>query len=80
MNGICHYHDIFCKCPSPLECTIRLITEQEPDLHFNNVEKDLLSKCITTAAKDDAAGDQDDFGEGDLENLFKEDFGEENTG
>lgn len=79
MNGICHYHDIMCKCPNPLECTIRLIIEQEPDLKFNNIEKDLLKKCITTEEKDTEDGDQDDFGEGDLENLFKEDFGEEDT-
>lgn len=80
MNGICHYHDIFCKCPNPLECTIRLIIDQEPELRFNNIEKDKLRKCITTEEKDTENGDPDDIGEGDLDALFKEDFGDEDTG
>lgn len=79
MNIIVHAHDTFCDCCKPLECTIGLIINQEPELTFNTAEKDALKKCLTgedTAGKD---GDQDVLGEGDLEDLFKEDFGDENT-
>lgn len=76
---IVHTHDMFCDCCKPLECTIGLIITQEPELHFNTAEKDSLKKCLsgdatTTAATD---GDHDVLGEGDLEDLFKEDFGED---
>lgn len=80
INLICHDHDIFCDCPSPLEHTIILIAEQEPQLRFKPPEKDLLKKCLTTTDTTKEDGDQDGFGEGDLEDLFKEDFGEEDTG
>lgn len=80
MNLLCHIHDMQCDCPAPLEHTICLIAEQEPQLKFKTPEIDLLKKCLTTPATDGKDGDQDGFGEGDLEDLFKEDFGDENTG
>ena len=81
MNQLCHTHDMLCDCPNPLEHTILLICEQERDLKFNPNEKDLIKQCLTTADTATVATDQDNdgFGEGDLEDLFKEDFGEENT-
>lgn len=81
MNMLVHCHDIMCECPSPLEHTAALIFEQEPELRFNTPEKDLIKKCLTTGTDiADAAGDPDGFGEGDLEDLFKENFGEDDTG
>lgn len=79
INLLCHDHDIFCGCSSPLEHTAALIFEQEPDLRFRPPEKDLIQKCLTTQDTTEGDGDQDAFGEGDLEDLFKEDFGEEDT-
>lgn len=76
-----HCHDIMCNCPSPLEHTAALIFEQEPELNFKPPEKDLIRKCLTTTtATDGAAEDPDAFEEEDLENLFKENFGEDDTG
>nr|BAA93611.1 unnamed protein product [Torque teno mini virus 9] len=82
MNLIVHGHDIFCDCCKPLECTIGTIINQEPNLKFNTEEKNLLKKCLSTKDGDAGAGaaDPDGFGEGDLDALFTEDFGEENTG
>lgn len=80
MNLLCHSHDIFCDCPNPLECTIILIANQEPELKFTTPEKDLLKKCLTTTeATADNAGDPDVIGEGDLDALFSENFGEDDT-
>ncbi|AXQ66332.1 MAG: hypothetical protein [Anelloviridae sp.] len=79
INLICHDHDIFCECTSPLEHTAAIIFEQEPELRFRTPEKDLIKKCLTTQDTTEGDGDQDGFGEGDLEDLFKEDFGEEDT-
>ena len=80
MNLICHIHDMQCDCPSPLEHTAILLFEQEPDLKFKTPEIDLIKKCLTTTATSGENGDQDAIGEGDLEELFKENFGEEDTG
>lgn len=81
MNFLCHAHDMNCDCCNPLECTVRLIFEQEKDLKFTTPEKDLIKKCVTgeeTHTGGDAA-DQDIIGEGDLDALFGEDFGENDT-
>ncbi|AXQ66510.1 MAG: hypothetical protein [Anelloviridae sp.] len=81
INMLVHCHDIMCDCPTPLEHTTALIFEQEPELRFKPPEKDLIKKCLTTTTDtEDAAGDPDGFGEGDLEDLFKENFGEDDTG
>lgn len=82
MNSLVHTHDIFCDCPHPLEHTAYMIFEQEPELKFTTPEQDTIKKCLTsTTGMDIVADDHDNdgFGEGDLEDLFKEDFGEENT-
>ncbi len=81
MNNLVHTHDIMCDCPHPLEHTAILIFEQEPELKFTTPEQDIIKKCLTTNTGDIVADDHDNdaFGEGDLEDLFKEDFGEENT-
>ncbi|AXQ65793.1 MAG: hypothetical protein [Anelloviridae sp.] len=81
MNQLCHTHDMLCDCPSALEHTISLIFEQEPALKFKPQERDLIKKCLTGITTDTANTDQDNdgFGEGDLEELFKEDFGEGNA-
>lgn len=82
MNSLVHTHDIFCDCPHPLEHTAFMIFEQEPELKFTPPEQDTIKKCLTTTTGMDIVADDHDndgFGEGDLEDLFKEDFGEENT-
>ncbi len=77
-----HMHDFFCDCPTPLQHAVILIFQQEPDLDFKPNERDLIKKCLgepTTAAT--ATGPEEDYGieEGTLEDLFKEDFGDEDT-
>lgn len=77
---ITHTHDIFCDCYDPITHTAALIFEQEPDLKFSPPEKDIIKKCLTgddtTAATKEE--NPDGIGEGDLDALFTEDFGEEN--
>lgn len=80
INFLVHAHDIHCDCPAPLEHTICEIIQQEPELKFNNQEKDLLKKCLGTTTEEDHGGDIDDFGDGELERLFTEDAGEDTTG
>lgn len=80
MNMLAHIHDTNCDCYNPLEHTIVLILEQEKELKFKAPEKDLLRKCIGDAATAGEGADPDGFTEGDLEDLFKEDGGEENAG
>lgn len=82
MNLLCHGHDIFCDCASPLEHTTILIFQQEPELHFNPIEKDIIKKCLS--GEEDATAhtgeikEEDIIQPGDLEELFKEELGEEN--
>lgn len=82
MNMLAHIHDERCNCSSPMEHTMLLIAEEEKELKFRPPEIDLLKQCLTGERTTAAGGDlQDDvIGEGDLDALFKEDFGEENTG
>ncbi len=79
INGICHYHDIFCECCNPLECTIVQLFKKEPLLKFSTPEKDLIQKCLSTADTDTTLpiGNADMPEEGDLDALFGEPFGEE---
>ncbi len=78
MNFIVHAHDIMCDCPNPLEHTIILIHQQEPELKFTPIEKDIIKKCITTDHGEEA-GEEDVLGDANLEDLFKEDFGDADT-
>lgn len=79
MNQLCHTHDMLCDCPTPLEHTAILIFEQEKNLKFKPNEQDLIKQCLTTQDTATAGTDQDNdvIGEGVLEELFKENFGEE---
>lgn len=76
INSICSVHDIHCMCNNPLQHTILGIIEQEPSLKFNKEDSTKIQKCLTTG---DATGQDvvDGFGDGELESLFAEDFGDE---
>lgn len=80
INCIVHVHDIHCDCTSPLEHTICEILQQEPEIKFNNQERDLLKKCLGTTTEEDHGDGIDAFGDGELEALFNEDTGEDATG
>lgn len=79
MNFIVHTHDLFCDCPKPVEHTAAFIFQQEQNLQFTPPEKDIIKKCLggepATPAGD--VHEEDDFGPGDLDVLFGEDFGED---
>lgn len=78
LNLITHAHDIFCDCDEPLTHTIAEILRAEPGIKFNTQEKDLLKSCLgDTTTTEDAL---DVIGEGDLDELFKEDIGEDAAG
>lgn len=79
MNMIAHVHDNVCDCYDPITHTAALIFEEEPDLKFLPAEKDIIKTCLTGETTATAATDQelDVIGEGDLEDLFREDFGDE---
>lgn len=73
INGLVHYHDIYCGCDGPLEHTIIGITKQEKNLRFTDEEKKYLKKCIFT----EDGQEEDVIGEEDLDALFAIDTGEE---
>lgn len=75
VNGIVAIHDLQCSCNKPLQHTIISIVEQEPTIKFNKEDSTKLQKCLTFG---DPTGDDvvDGFGDGELESLFAEDFGE----
>lgn len=79
MNGMVHYHDIFCDCCTPLQHIIILILQQEPELDFKPIEKDLIRRCLgdTTTAVTATGPEEPGLEEGVLEDLFKESFGED---
>lgn len=81
INILVHAHDMNCDCPNPLEHTVVLIHQQEPELKFTTIEKDIIKKCLGGGETTVTAGDheEDHFGDGDLAELFKEDFGEDAT-
>lgn len=81
MNMLVHCHDLFCDCPTPLQHTIILIHQQEPDIDFKPIEKDIIKRCLTGEPTAVTATDHDgdDIEEGLLDALFKEDFGEEDA-
>lgn len=81
INGICHLHDIHCDCNNPLEHSIAEILLQEPEIKFNNQERDLLKKCLSTTTEEDRATTDAGFGDvEDLDALFTEDIGEDDQG
>lgn len=80
MNLLVHSHDIFCDCETPLQHTIILICQQEPEIKLKPIEKDIVKRCLIGEPTDTAGTAADDgVEEGLLDALFKEDFGEEDT-
>lgn len=76
VNLVVGAHDLICPCNKPLECSIKKILQQEPSIKIEDLIK--KEKCPTTTDAGDAhAGDEDGFGEGDLDLLFAGDFTEE---
>lgn len=77
LNLLAHIHDTNCSCNEPLQHTIHLIIEKEPNIKFNEDTKILLQKCLGSG-DGDAAGDAvDGLGIGDLERLFAEEPGDD---
>lgn len=79
MNALVTLHDLNCQCDEPLQHTIDLIINKEPNIIFKPETTEKLKKCLTTTAPttEDVV---DDFGDGELEKLFDQDtFGEEDT-
>jgi len=78
MNMLHHIHDLMCDCPNSITHTAAFIFEQEPKHNFLPPEKDLIRKCLSGEPATDAGGDQgvDAFTGEELENLFKDDAGE----
>lgn len=72
INGIVHIHNLVCGCLKPLEHTLEEIYTQEPLLHPFN-------KPCPGTGKDPSTTEDAELGDGDLDRLFEEDFGEENT-
>lgn len=77
MNSMVHTHDIICDCHHPLEHIIVLIVQKEPKLNFTPLEKDLIQKCITEDTAVSTVPEKDTLDAGTLEDLFKENFGDE---
>lgn len=69
INNLVQTHNLICECLTPLEHTIEEIFQQEPD-----IKKLYTQKCpgSTTTGTEDVA----ELGDGDLDRLFAEDFGE----
>ena len=79
VNSICSNHDLWCCCNDPLKHTIITILKQEPTIKFDKEDSKIIQKCLTTT-EDGGDGDVlDGFGDGELEKLFGEDIGEEDT-
>lgn len=71
INGFIHFHDMVCNCNGPAKhCLNILIKKLAPEL--STQEKQQIQKCLTTTTTEDADGDADPFGLGDLEDLFAE--------
>lgn len=81
MNTMVQVHDNFCDCSTPLQHIVVLIFQTEPEIDFKPIEKDLIKKCLSGEHGDVTATDHEKDGleEGTLEDLFKEDFGEEDA-
>lgn len=76
-NAIVHFHDIICKCDKPLEHTIYNICDQEKNLRFNKETKKIIQQCVSTEDGDGAADALDIIDGGALDDLFAEDFTED---
>lgn len=77
MNLLAHVHDNNCNCDEPLQHTIHIILEKEPNIQFQESTKQLLKKCLGTEDSKEDGDDVDGLGIGDLERLFAEDTGED---
>lgn len=71
INCIVQVHNLQCSCETPLEHTVEEILHQEPNLDYKKP-----TKC-PTGTVDQLTTEEDVFGEGSLEALFAENFGEE---
>lgn len=81
VNTYVQIHDLNCGCETPLQHIIFQILQQEPSLKEDKNFKENLEKCLSTGTGGtDPTGDIDDIGDGDLERLFAENFGEEDAG
>lgn len=74
VNSIVTVHNLVCGCEQPLIHTIDAILEQEPSL------KDIYKKCHPTTTEDGTPTGEDVLGNGDLDLLFAEDFGDNAEG
>lgn len=79
-NSFMHNHDLGCGCRDPLLHTLVLLLENKIDSTITQETKDKI-KCLLTedtgfnlTATDGGDQEEDGFKEGDLEELFKEDF------
>lgn len=77
INGLVHLHDLTCSCDGPLEHTVLEIFNQEKNLRFTKEEKNKIQQCLSTTGEENITHEDDVLGEGDLEELFSTDFGEE---
>lgn len=79
MNMLHHVHDLFCDCPNSITHTATFIFEQEPKHVFLPPEKDIIKQCLSGEQDTAAGGDPgiDAFTGEELENLFKDDAGED---
>lgn len=78
-NCMVSVHDLQCQCDDPLKHIIFQIINQEPSIKFNKKESQIIQKCLTTGEDHAEDGDDEGFGPGDLEELFREDFTEKDT-
>lgn len=78
INSLVGNHDLVCCCQNPLLHLHNIILEQlAPEL--TPQQKQQIKQCLgpdTTGAEEDASGD---IGDLDLEKLFADDTGEEET-
>lgn len=78
MNMLHHVHDSYCDCESAITHTILHIFDQENNHNFTTQEKDFIKSCLSGEPTTITAGDHEEgFTEGDLEELFKEDAGDD---
>lgn len=81
LNHLTSAHDLMCYCDKPLHHTIFQILETEPSLQKDKEFTTKLQKwCTTGDAGDTPQDDGEDAGLGDLDKLFEEDAGEDDTG
>lgn len=69
INHICSAHGLVCGCDEPLKHTVEEIFEQEPEI------KEILLKCPGRGEDHTTAAD-DLLGDGVLDALFTDDFGD----